>query len=59
MIFYIIYNTRNKSEHIPFVITWHQQLQGIPKVIHAAYKAIIKKCPGFQNTFKEPPIVAY
>ena len=48
----LCYNTRNKSERIPFVITWHQQLQGIPKVIHSAYKAVIKKYPGFQNTFK-------
>ena len=55
----LCYNTRNKSERIPFVITWHQQLQGIPKVIHSAYKAVIKKYPGFQNTFKERPIVAY
>ena len=37
------YSTRNKSENIPFVITWHQQLQGIPKVIHSAYKAVMKK----------------
>ena len=51
----LCYNTRNKSERIPFVITWHQQLQGIPKVIHSAYKAVIKKYPGFQNTFKELP----
>ena len=55
----LCYNTRNKSQLIPFLITWHQQLQGIPKVIHSAYKAVIKKYPGFQNTFKEPPIVAY
>ena len=55
----LCYNTRNKSERIPFVVLWHQQLQGIPKLIHAAYKAVIKKYPGFQNTFKEPPIVAY
>ena len=55
----LCYNTRNKSERIPFVITWHQQLQGIPKVIHSAYKAVIKKYPGFQNTFKESPIVVY
>ena len=53
------YNTRNKFERIPFVITWHQQLQGIPKVIYSAYKAVVKKCPGFQSTFKEPPIVAF
>ena len=53
------YSTRNKSERIPFVITWYQQLQGIPKAIHSAYKALIKKYPGFQNTFKELPIVAY
>ena len=54
----LCYNTRNKSERIPF-ITWHQQLQDIPKVIHSAYKAVIKKYPAFQNTFKEPRIVAY
>ena len=34
-------------------------MQGIPKVIHSACKVVIKKYPGFQNTFKEPPIVAY
>ena len=44
------YSTRNKLEHIPFVITWYQQLQGILKVIHSAYKAVIKKYPGFQNS---------
>ena len=55
----LCYNTRNKSERIFSVITWHQQLQGIPKAIHSAYKAVIKTYPGFQNTFKEPPIVAY
>ena len=53
------YNTRNNSKHISFVITWHQHLQGIPKVINSAYKAVMKKYPGFQNTFKEPPVVAY
>ena len=45
----LCYNTRNKSKRTPFVITWHQQLQGIPKVTHCAYKAVIKKYPGFQN----------
>ena len=55
----LCFDTRNKSERIPFVITWHQQLQGIPKVIHSAYKAVIKKYPDFQNTFKESLIVVY
>ena len=32
----LCYNTRNRSERIPFVLTWHQQLQGIPKVIQSA-----------------------
>ena len=39
----LYYNTRNKSERIPFVITWHQQLQGIPKVIHSAFKAVNRR----------------
>ena len=53
------YNKKDKSERIPFVMTWHQKLQGIPKVIHSAYKAIIKDYPNFQSAFKEPTIVAY
>ena len=39
----LCYNTRNKSECISFAITWHHQLQGIPKVIHSAYNTVIKK----------------
>ena len=49
----------NKSERIPCITTWHQHLQGFPKLIHFAYKAVIKKYPCFQDTSKQPPIVAY
>ena len=55
----LCYNNRNKSERISFVITWHQKLQGIPELIHSAYKAVIKEYPSFQNTFKEPTVAAY
>ena len=37
---------------------WHQQLQDT-KLTHSTHKAVVKKYPGFQNTFKEPRIVAY
>ena len=38
----LCYNTRNKSEWIPLVITRYAQLQGIPKAIHFTYKAVKK-----------------
>ena len=58
-VFISVAENENVGEHIPHVITWHQQLQGTHEVIHSAYKAVVKKDPGFQNAFKEPVIVAY
>ena len=54
----LCYNARNKSERI-HVITWHQQFQGIPKVIHSAYKAVVKSTQVFRILLKGPPIVSY
>ena len=53
------YKHREKSKHIPLVLTRHYQIQNISKVIHSSYSAVAKKFPEFKTVFKEPPIVAY
>ena len=56
MIFYVIILEINLNA---FLLLQHGINSYKVSLIHSAYKAVIKKYPGFQNTFKEPPIVAY
>ena len=56
MIFYVIILEINLNA---FLLLQHGINSYKVSLIHSAYKAAIKKYPGFQNTFKEPPIVAY
>ena len=45
--------------HIPLVLTWHDQIQNISKVIHSSYSTDAKKFPEFKTVSKDPPIVVY
>ena len=53
------YKHRDKSKHIPSVITWHHGIQNISKVICSSYSTVAKKFPGLKTIFTEPPVVAY
>ena len=41
------------------MLTWHQQIQNISKVILSSYSIVAKKFPEFKTVFKEPLVVAY
>ena len=53
------YKHREKTEHVPLVLTWHHQIQNISTVIHSSYSTVAKKFPEFKTVFKEPTVVAY
>ena len=50
---------REKSKHLPLVLTRHYQIQNISKVIYSSYSPVAKKFAEFKTVFKEPPMVAY
>ena len=55
----LVNKTKPKSSRIPLVITWHNQLWDVSKIVSSAYKYMVKCHPKMREKYPEPPIVAY
>ena len=54
------YNTtRQKSDRIPLVITYHHKLKPVTSIIHQNYTKMINDNPTMKDIFPEPPVVSF
>ena len=55
----LVNKTKPNSSRIPLVITWHNQLSHVSKIVSSAYKYMVKCHPKMREKYPEPPIVTY
>ena len=55
----LVYRNRPLSTRIPLILTWHNKIRNIPRVISNACNVITRQYPSFKDIFKEPPMIVY